>query len=238
MAANFSLVGDAAEGNSHEFASQSTGDGFAEGSLTYSGRAGQAQNGAVNFIHPLQNGDVFQNPLFGFVQTVMIFIQNLLRFFQVLLVFGFYRPGQSGQPFQVRAQNVVLRRQRRNARQTIELFLRFLIHFRRQVCLLQFFTQKRNISLRFIGFAQFFLNDPQLLLQKEMALGFEHLILYLVVQFALDAQHAVFLFHNPDQLVDPFGQLPLLQDALLDFQRHVQIGGHKVAEFFQIVMLV
>ena len=75
---NFRLVTYSAERKANELAICGPGDGLGERRLAHTGRAYEAENGALLFSNQLPNGQKFEDTLFDLLQPVMIFFQYLL----------------------------------------------------------------------------------------------------------------------------------------------------------------
>ena len=94
MTADFRFIVHAAQAHAHEFAAERTRDGLAQRSLSDARRADEAEDRALRVFLELANGEMFDDAFLDLLEAVVIFIEDFLRFFQIEIVFGGFRPGQ------------------------------------------------------------------------------------------------------------------------------------------------
>ena len=94
VAPDFRLIPNAAKADTHILFIQCTGNGTGNTGFARSGRSCKADNGAVAFLCQVPHRQKFQHTLLDFFHTVMVFVQNTLRIFQIPIVFGRPVPGQ------------------------------------------------------------------------------------------------------------------------------------------------
>jgi len=105
MPPDFRFITHAAQGNADEVSVHGPGDGSRQGRLADSGRSHETEDGTFHFLHQGLNRKVFQDPLLGFFQPVMVLIQDAGRLVDIDLVFGLFKPGQRKNPVDVIPDN-------------------------------------------------------------------------------------------------------------------------------------
>src|SRR5262245_39174423 len=98
MPTNFRFITHSAERNSDEFSASGARDRPPQRSLTHAWRADQAENRAFDFSNQALHSKIFQNPLFYFLQTIMVLFQDALRFIDIELIIGKFIPRQTDDP--------------------------------------------------------------------------------------------------------------------------------------------
>ena len=83
MPANFRFITHTTQGHAYEFSVCCVSNGFCKRSFTYTGRADQTQNRATNFFHALLHREIFENPLFDFIQTVVVCVQDVFSALEI-----------------------------------------------------------------------------------------------------------------------------------------------------------
>ena len=108
----------------------------------------------------------------------MIFVENSSRFGEVQLVFRRFQPRQFQNKLEIRANDVIVRRRRRQSLQSFQLALSFRPHFLRKLCFLEPLAQQFGFGgLACFILAELFLDRAHLLAQNVIALRFVHLSL-------------------------------------------------------------
>jgi len=80
MPANFRFIANPAQRNPHKLAARRTGpDGHRQRSLADPWRPDEAQNGPLRIFSKLADGQKFQDSFLDLVQTIVLFVQYLLR---------------------------------------------------------------------------------------------------------------------------------------------------------------
>ena len=101
MAFDFRFVTHAAEGETEEFPSDSFRDAVAEGGLADSGRADEADDGAIDFAFQFGDADEFQNALFDVFEAVVVAVENASCDLDIKAVIGQFVPRKARQPIQI-----------------------------------------------------------------------------------------------------------------------------------------
>ena len=104
------LVADAAQGDPDEFAAQGAGDRVAQGCFAGPGRPGEAEDRAFGVRFQLAHRQVFDDPLLGLFQTVVVVVQDFPGFPDVQVVLRAFIPGEGRDPVQVGGGDGVLGR--------------------------------------------------------------------------------------------------------------------------------
>ena len=97
VSANFRFVAHAAERLAHEFAARRLGDALAERGLADARRADETQDRPLQLARARLHREVFDDPVLDLLEPVMVGIEHLLRFADVLLDLALLAPGQSEQ---------------------------------------------------------------------------------------------------------------------------------------------
>ena len=119
---------------------------------------------------------MLQNAFFDFLQTKVVFIQNLAGISNFQLVGGQHIPRQIQNEFQISARHVVIRSTCRQPFQARQFARKFLLRFFRQIGFFKAFAQDVDFSLVAVLLAQLRLDSAQLLAQKILALLLAHFI--------------------------------------------------------------
>ena len=94
MAANLGLITDATERHTHKLTVGGPGDRLAERGLTDPGWAHQTENRGLDLIDPLLNREILQNAFLHLVKPIVLFFENLLSIFKVIVNLALLFPGQ------------------------------------------------------------------------------------------------------------------------------------------------
>ena len=86
MSANLGFIVNAAERDTHIFASESSSDRLSKAGLTHARRAVEADDRRLHITLELEHSKILDNPLLHLVKTVMILIKNLLRILEVKVI--------------------------------------------------------------------------------------------------------------------------------------------------------
>jgi hypothetical protein len=187
VAADLRLVAHAAHRDAIELAPDRLADRLAERRLAGARWADETENGSVRIAAAqLAHGEILDDPLLGFVQTVVPVVERALNFLEVDLFFpGFSIPWKREDPVEIRPDHLVFTRRRRQHSHAFRLAPRFLSDLLRQLGFLDLLEQIDRFLLAGVGFAQLGLNRAQLLAQIELAL----VLLDLDLRLALDVFH-------------------------------------------------
>src|SRR3546814_2202375 len=78
MTAHLGLVTHPAQRHAHEIAPGGAGDGLSEGRLADARRPDEEEDRPLDLLHPLLDGEIFEDPLLDLLQPVMIGVERLL----------------------------------------------------------------------------------------------------------------------------------------------------------------
>ena len=193
VAADFAFITHAAQRHTHILTACGFGNRLTQGSFTYSRRANQTQNRAFELVHTFLNGQIFQNALFDFFQTIVVGIQNQISFGNIFADTGFFLPWQLKQSIDIVAHDGRFRRHRRHHFQFFQFRQTFFFSLFAHACFFDFCFQRIQFAA-FVFFAQFFLNCFYLLIQVILTLGFFHLTFYTATDAFLDLHDVEFGF--------------------------------------------
>ena len=101
MAFDLRLVPHAAEGETEEFPSDRLRDAVSKRGLSDSGRADEADDGAVDFAFELGDADEFENPFFDVFEAVVVAVEDAARDLDVQPVVGQVVPREAREPVQI-----------------------------------------------------------------------------------------------------------------------------------------
>src|SRR5262245_38789685 len=87
MAADFSLVMNAAQAHADKLSPERARDRFSKRCLADARRSNEAKDRALGILLQFAHGEMFDNTIFDLLQTIVVFIQNLLRLLQIEIVF-------------------------------------------------------------------------------------------------------------------------------------------------------
>ena len=94
MAANLGLVAHAAERQAHELAAGRARDAAREARLADAGRPDEAQDRALQLLRQRLHREVLEDALFDLLQAVVILVEDLLGFRDVVALLGLVVPRQ------------------------------------------------------------------------------------------------------------------------------------------------
>ena len=97
VSADFRFVAHAAERLAHEFAARRLSNALAERGLADARRADETQDRPLQLARARLHREVFDDPVLDLLEPVMVGIEHLLRFADVLLDLALLAPGQSEQ---------------------------------------------------------------------------------------------------------------------------------------------
>ena len=180
---------------------------------------------------------MLDNSLFDLLETVMIFIENLLGLLQVEIVFRGFRPWQRNHPIQIIAQRGGLGRIRMHTFQASKLPFGFFGHLGRHFGLFDFPAVLLDLFLQFISFTQFLLDRFHLLAKVKLALALIHLATGLRVDVVLNFQDSDFFRHQLMNTPQARYRIQQLEDLLRSIDFQIEIGGHQVREPARIIDL-
>ena len=121
MAADLRFVANAAEAHPYELAAQRLGDRLAETRLPDARRSHEAKNRTFDVRFHFPYREKLENSVFDFLEVVVIGLEDILCFRNVVDVLGLFGPGNAHEPVEVGAADRVFGRSGRNLRQAVEL---------------------------------------------------------------------------------------------------------------------
>src|SRR5215510_6212674 len=100
---------------------------------------------------------MFEDPLLDLIQIVVIFVKNRARVVQVQVVVGALLPGQLQNPFQVRANDVIVGSRRRKALESFQLSVGLRANLVGEIGFFYALSEQRDFGLFGFAFAQLLL---------------------------------------------------------------------------------
>ncbi len=119
----------------------------------------------------------------------MIGIQNVGRVTYIKIVIGFFNPGQFQDPVKIGTNDSDLRRHRRHAAETRQLFVDLGPHLLRKALVRKGLRQFGQLLGKGVCLSKFALDDPHLLAQEMLALHLVHFLLDLGMDLVFHLQH-------------------------------------------------
>ena len=110
LAANGPWASGPAESQTHELSSRRISDRFTKRSFANAGCTDKTKDSSLRIFYKLTNGKEFENALFYFFETVVIFVEYFLRFVEVEFFLARFSPRQFEDVFEIGSDNVIVRR--------------------------------------------------------------------------------------------------------------------------------
>ena len=173
------------------------------------------------------HGEVFKNPLFDFIQAVVISIQNGFGLGQVQAHLTLGGPGHCDQPINIRPHHRGLGRHRRHLLELVQLSQGLGVRLFAQSSSVDTLLQLIELIVAVFAVAQFFLNGLHLLIQVVLALTALHLLFDPTTDALLDLQQVDFRIQQRQHMLDAGSQIGDFKNflLLLDLQHHVRRHG-------------
>src|SRR5579871_93255 len=226
MAANFSLVADAAERNANKLAAGGVADGHRERSLADARRSNEAENRALRILDELTNGKKFKDPFLDLLETVMLFVENLFGGADVADFLGLFLPGHSEEPVEVIPANGGFRGHRRHQFQALELLDRLFVNVLRHARGIDLFLELVDFVL--FAAAEFLLDGLELFVEVVLFLRALHLALYARVDVAIDVELLEFDLEDVADAVEAFDRIDGFEQVLLFVNGKLEICGDRI----------
>ena len=235
MAADFGLVAHATERHAHEFPVGGFGDALAQRSLADARRADQTENRALHFLDTGLYRQIFQDAVLDLFQTVVVFIEHLLRKLEVLAHFAALFPGHADQPLEIIADHGSLGGHRRHLLELVELVFGFGLHRFRHFGFGDFSGQLFELIGRIFGIAELLLDGLHLFVEVILALAFLHLSFHARTDALFDVLHIDLAFDETDQHFKARFRRNRFQQTLLVRESYAQMRGHRIGEPARLV---
>ena len=232
MTANLGFVAHAADRDAIELASDRLADRFAERRLAGARRSDEAEDRTVRIAAAqLAHGEVLDDALLRFVESVVPVVERALDFLEVDLLFArLLVPRQRQHPVEVRAHDLILARRRREHAHALRLAPRFLRDFFGQLRVFDLLEEIDRFLLARIGLAQLGLNRAQLLAQIELALVLLDLDLGLPLHVFHHARARDFALEAREDEAQPLADVEPLQHLVLVGDAEVHVRRREVGE--------
>ena len=238
MPADFRLVAHAAQRLANKFASAGLGDGAPERSLAHTGRADEAQDWPLQLVGARLNRQIFDDPVLHLFQRIMIVVEHVLRFGDVLLEPRLLAPGQAEQRIEIVAHDGRLGAHRLHALQLLQLGLRLGLGFLGQFQLLDLGRQLGQlVAILAVVRSQLALDRLHLLVQIIFALGLFHLALHAAPDLLFDLQHAKLALHEGERHFQALHDIHFDKQRLLVGHLDIDIAGNRIGQRGGIVDL-
>ena len=203
------------------------GNRFSERSLADARRSDEAKHGPLHLAYTLLDGEILDDSLLHFLETVVIGIENRLRSLEVPARAASLLPGKRQQPVEISANDGRLGRHRRHAHELREFVLRLLLR-------LLGTARLGDLASNFLEFvrqrlaSELLLDRLHLFVQVVLALAVLHLLLDAAADAFLEAIERHLGFHQTDDPLHPVVQAHGLEDRLAIFELEGKLGGDHV----------
>jgi len=135
------------------------------------------------------DGKVFQYPLLGLLEAIVIFIKDNLSSYNILGIFCSIFPWHTYEPIDVIAHNCCFSGHGRHHLEAAQLLDSLFVHCLRHPGLFDLFLELLQLSLGIVLLAQFLLNGSHLLIKVVLFLGSLHLPLYPAADLSFDLKY-------------------------------------------------
>ena len=237
VAADLRLVADAAQGETNEPASGGASNRLGERRLSDPRRSHEADDRRLLLRRQLAHGQELQNALFGFVESVVVLVENLLGTIQVLDLATLLLPRHADQPVDVIARHRGLGGDRRHRFEPLELLLGLLLGLLGKARLLDLLLELGHLVGAVIVAPELLVNRFDLLVEVVLLLRLLHLLLDFDVDPLVDVDLLDLDFQQIMKALNPLVGVEQLEKLLLFRCRHHQMSRELVAEAIGIVRL-
>ena len=235
MTADLRLVADAAHRDALELPAHGVGDRPAERRLADAGRPDEAQDRRARVGLQLAHGQELEDAVLDPVDVVVVAVQHLARVPQVEVVLCRARPGERGQPLQVRADHPVLGRLRGQPLEAPQLALGLLHGVLGKARLVELLAQLLRLDLLLVELAELLLDRLHLLAQEPLALTLLHLGLDLRLDLGPDLHELELAREQLGQPAHALRHVALLEQRLLLLGLDPQRARDHVCELGRVV---
>ena len=229
MAADFGLVTHPAQRLADKLAPGRLGNRFAQAGLAHARRPDQAQDRTLQLVGARLHRQIFDDPVFDFVERIMIGIEHVLRRADVTLQLATLAPRQTQQHVEIVTDHGRFGRHRLHRAQLFQLCTRLRTRVLGQFELVDAFGQLVDfVAAPVVAAAQFGLDRLQLLVEVVFALGLFHLALDPATDLAFDLQHAKLALHEREDHFQPLERVDFGQHGLLVAHFGGKVGSNRV----------
>ena len=233
MPTNLGFVAYAAERHADKASAERLCDGAPEGGLADTWRPNQAENGPANRANLSQHGDVIEDAILHFLETVVIAVQHGARLLDVDGIVAACRPRQAQRPVQPATSHRRIGRHGRGASKLPQFPLRAQGNGLRQSALGD--LTRHLFAFVAVFLAQFPVYSPQLFLQKKLALVLEQRTAHLVVDLSFQLEQLEFTAQQLHQSIAQDIQGGRFQQALAMLDGNVQMRRNAEREALLVI---
>ncbi|MNF48028.1 hypothetical protein D3C84_292480 [compost metagenome] len=235
VTADLRLVTHAAERHAHVLATGRLGDGLTERGLAHTGRPDQAEDGALELVHPRLYRQVLEDAILDLVQAIVIRIQHLLCLGEIFLDLGAGLPRHLHHPVHIAAHHCGFRGHGGHHLQLGKLGQSLLTGIVRHPRLVNLAIEGFEFVRAVFQLTQLFLDGLHLLVEIVLPLALLHLFLDPGADALLDLQEVDLRLHHGHQKLDALGHRGDFQHLLLVFELERHVGSHGVSQSRRIV---
>ena len=201
------------------------------------GRPDEAEDLARHLVAQLRDGEVLDDPVLDLLEVEVVGVEHLARVLEIEVVLGVRRPGDGEDPLEVRADDAVLGRGRRELLEPLQLAVGGLAHLLGQLAeRVEPLAQLGDLRLLGVVLAELLLDRLQLLAQEVLALALLHLRLDLRLDLRSELEHLELAAQDRRDRAQALLDVHLLEDllALLGLDR-AERRGDEMTERARIV---
>src|SRR5690554_541899 len=232
---DFRFVTHATQGHAGVFPVGSLGNGLPQRGLAHTGRPYQAQYRPFDLLHPALHRQVLKDAFLDFIQAVVVPVENLARFFQVVANAAALFPGHCQHPVDVAPHYRGFGRHGRHHLQLVQFRFGLLAGFFRQAGLLELLLQLFKIVVTLTQIAHLFLDGLHLFVQVILPLAALHLLLHAATDAFFNLDQVDLAVQFAQQQVYPLAYIQGFQQFLLLRNAHIQVRGHGVYQALQLI---
>ena len=230
VTADLGFVTHTTKADANEFAPRGFGNGFTKRRFTHTRRADKAHDRAFQLGRPLLHGKIFHDAFFNLFKAIVIIVEHLLCFDQVLFGARFDVPRDRQDPVEVVAHNCGFRRHRRHVFELFQLGVDLLFGFLAQLGVRNARFQLGQFAFAVLAIAQLGLNGLHLLIQIILSLCLLHLRFHAGLDLFLDLQDRHFALHQAVDFLKTLGHGKRFKQILLLLDFNAQVTGNQIGK--------
>src|SRR5712692_3447044 len=234
VSANFRFVAHSAETDSDKLAAERVSDGLTKTGFADAGRPEKTQDWSVPGWIQFAHGQIFDQPLFHFLEIVMVAIKNLLCLIEIEIVLAQFVPGKVGDDLDVTDDDGKFGTGWRNKIEPFQFALRLLHHLFRRIRFRQASAQLFHLLIAAgLVFTEFVLDRFDLRTQIGAPLRIGKLRRDVLLQFFLDLRDLQLGGDMSLDRADSLFDVRFFENRLLLCNIDIQVRRQKISELFR-----
>ena len=235
VAANLGFVPHAAQTDAHIFAAKAFGDGARNTGLANARRAYQTDDLCLHVRCQLAHGQHFQNAVLDLFQAVVVPIQNLLGAVDIQIIHGHGVPRQIQTGIQIGTDDRGFLITALHPGQAVYLLEQLFLAVLGKVKLPDLAAVIIGLGVGIVPFAQFVVDDVQLLVQVVIALVLVHGLVDLFRDLLFDLHHLTFAAQHLHKALQTAVEGVLVHHSLLVLIAEQEVCRHILGEEHGII---